>query len=230
MSSEPGPHPEDQAFFDPAHWPTLRAAVDDLSWLMERSYAIDGALKLVGDRYQLHGRQRLAARRVACSEHDRQQRALRRQPLAHAAGRILWIDGFNLLITLATAQRGGMLLVGRDGALRDLASSHRLVLRTAEMLGPIADLLATAPPSEVRWILDRPVSNSDRVGQMIVAFATEHALPWSYQLEYNPDTFLIAQGGPAVTSDAMILDAPIPWVDLLTPLVDAMPSAWVVRL
>lgn len=230
MPTEAGPHPEDTAFFAPEALPPLRLAVDDLSWLLGRQYSVEGALKLVGDRYQLHGRQRMAVRRSSCSEADRRRRQGGRLPLDQLAGRPLWVDGFNLLITLATALRGGLLLRGRDGALRDLASSHRLVLRTAEMLGPIAALLAAAPPSEVRWVLDRPVSNSDRVGQMIADFAAERGLPWSYQLDFNPDTYLIARGEPVVTSDAMILDAGVAWADLLTPLVAAVPEAWVIEL
>ena len=230
MSSDAGPHPEDRSFFAPERLPVLREAVTELSWLMGRNYPTDGALRLVGDRHQLHGRQRLAVRRCACADEARQARQRRRLSPADLRGKTLWIDGFNLLITLATAQRGGLLLVGRDGAIRDIASSHRLVLRSGEMLAPVAALLAEAEPGEVCWVLDRPVSNSDRVGQMLVAFATERGLSWSYRLEYNPDLFLIQRGGPAVTSDAMILDHELPWVDLLTPLVAGTPGAWTVAL
>jgi hypothetical protein len=192
---------------------------------------VESALKLVGDRYQLRERQRMAVRRSSCSDEARGARGRTRVAVEEARGKVLWIDGFNLLITFATALRGGLLLRGRDGVLRDLASSHRLVLRTAEMLPPIAALLAPAAPAEVRWILDKPVSNSARVGQMLADFAGEQGLPWGYALDYNPDTFLIAQEGPVVTSDAMILDAGVPWIDLLSPLIEALPVApWLLSL
>jgi uncharacterized protein YyaL (SSP411 family) len=47
-----GPHPKDPELFAPRHWPTLRRAVADLSWLLGRGYSEKAALKLVGDRYR----------------------------------------------------------------------------------------------------------------------------------------------------------------------------------
>jgi hypothetical protein len=98
------------------------------------------------------------------------------------------------------------------------------------MLAPIAELLAEAPPAEVHWILDRPVSNSDHVGQMLEEFARERGLPWSYRLDHNPDLFLMQRGGLVVSSDALILDGDVRWVDLLSPLVERTAGAWRVEL
>jgi hypothetical protein len=225
MSSETGPHPEDRAHFAEGWLPLLGRAVDDLSWLLGRDYPVESALRLIGDRHQLHARQRLAVRRVACAPEAAAARRRARVPIEALAGREVWVDGYNLLITLATARRGGLVLVGRDGALRDIASSHRLVLHPDDMLTPIAALLAGA--ASVTWVLDRPVSNSDLVGREITAFAAARGLPWGYRLEYDADASLIAQDSPVVTSDALILDrGQGGWVDLLTPLVDALPEAW----
>src|SRR5437763_1300671 len=58
--SHRGPDPRDGLAFDPSAWPALRAAVADLSWLLERGYAPTSALKLVGDRWSLTERQRAA--------------------------------------------------------------------------------------------------------------------------------------------------------------------------
>jgi hypothetical protein len=226
MPSDPGPYAEDRALFSPDALPVLRLALEELSWLLGRGYTVEASLKLVGDRHQLRERLRIAVRRSACADQARQARQRARVPLAAARGAVLWVDGFNLLITFATALRGGLLLRGRDGVLRDLASSHRLVLHTADMLDPIAALLAPDPPAEVRWVFDRPVSNSARVGQMIVDFAAARGLPWSFELEYNPDTFLLRQPGLVVTSDAMILDGGVAWVDLLSPLIAGLDAPW----
>src|SRR5688500_3971235 len=58
-----GPHPEDGRLFATDQLPALREATRDLSWLLSRDYASPSALKLVGDRYQLEARQRIAAAR-----------------------------------------------------------------------------------------------------------------------------------------------------------------------
>ena len=60
--------------FAPSVWPVLRAAVADLSWLLSRGYAEPSALKLVGDRFQLTERQRIAVMRSACSDQALQHR------------------------------------------------------------------------------------------------------------------------------------------------------------
>jgi hypothetical protein len=223
----PGPHPEDAALFAPERLPTLGAAAAELSWLLSRGYAHDAALKLVGDRHQLRDRQRMAVRRSSCSDRSLSSRKQSLLDPAAVRGRVLWVDGFNLLITAASALRGGLILRGRDGVVRDLASSHRLVLRTTSALEHARALLAALGPGEVRWLLDRPVSNSGRVARQIAEGAG--GLPWSVELVNNPDLELIRSGGPVVTSDAMILDAGVPWVDLLSPLLAGPASgAWVV--
>lgn len=60
-----GAHPEDARLFAPARLGALRTAVSELSWLAGRDYSMKSALKLVGDRHALDGRQRLAVARSA---------------------------------------------------------------------------------------------------------------------------------------------------------------------
>ena len=60
-----GPHPEDAGLFAPAAGPGLRAATADLSWLLSRGYASPSAMKIVGDRYALDARQRMAVMRCS---------------------------------------------------------------------------------------------------------------------------------------------------------------------
>src|SRR3989440_9127552 len=70
-----GAHPEDRKLFADDQIPALRAAVGDLSWLLTRDYTMKGALKLVGDKYALTERQRLAISRAACSDQSKTHRA-----------------------------------------------------------------------------------------------------------------------------------------------------------
>src|SRR5262245_34772197 len=63
-----GAGPEDAAWFGAEARDGLRAGVADLSWLFSRGYAIPSALNLVGDRYRLVERQRVAVLRSACSD------------------------------------------------------------------------------------------------------------------------------------------------------------------
>src|SRR4051812_27185623 len=66
-----GADPTDRETFADRDLPKLRAAVDELSWLLGRGYAELAASTLVGDHHQLDRRQRLAIRRCACPEPQR---------------------------------------------------------------------------------------------------------------------------------------------------------------
>lgn len=124
-----GPDPDDERIFGPAAVDRLRAAVDELSWLLGRRYAPDAAGKLVGDRHQLTERQRKVVARAACGGIDL---ALRRSLQREVTG-VVAVDGFNQVIGLERALAGGPLFRGRDGALRDLAQVHgHPVLHEAE--------------------------------------------------------------------------------------------------
>src|SRR5438552_2409238 len=119
-----GPGPQDLTWFGLEARAGLRAAVADLSWLLSRGYAVPSALKLVGDRYRLVERQRVAVLRSTCSDAALADRRSRELDPRSIRGRPLRIDGFNLILTLESALGGGVVLAGRDGCYRDLASVH----------------------------------------------------------------------------------------------------------
>ena len=86
-----GPHPEDARLFAAALAPTLRQATADLGWLLSRGYPRESSLKLVGDRYALVSRQRIAVARCAASDQDAaRRRDCRRRPRRCGAGRFGW--------------------------------------------------------------------------------------------------------------------------------------------
>jgi hypothetical protein len=134
--------------------PARRTA--ELSWLLSRGYADVSALKLVGDRHELTVRQRQAVSRCACSDAARDARvAARARPAPSSPTSPSPIDGLNCLIILESALSHGIVLRGRDGALRDLASVHgtyRQVAETSfaiEMIGRHLHASEHAPSSEV---------------------------------------------------------------------------------
>jgi hypothetical protein len=212
--SHRGPHPEDAALFAPAVLPLLVEAAADMSWLLTRGYSGVGALKLVGDRYQLSARQRTAVARSACSDQDLARRRAHQVGPEAIGGQLLWIDGYNVLTTVEAALAGGVLLACRDGAMRDMASMHgsyRKVTETLaalELLGETAALLGIAA---CVWYLDRPVSNSGRLKTVMAALASERGWNWSIELVANPDPVLSQTDQIAATADSAILDRCRAW-------------------
>lgn len=173
-----GAHPADAELFAADQLPKLRQAVVDLCWLLSRGYNLASSLKLVGDRYGLRERQRLAVSRCACSDQDRQRRKEHCVSVEQIRDQPVIVDGFNLIITVEAALSGGPLLVGCDDCIRDLSSVHgsyRSVEETDRAIMMIGDALHQLAPSRVLWFLDRPVSNSGRLAAKLTDLATRHS-------------------------------------------------------
>lgn len=212
-----GQHPSDARLFGESQVPKLQQAVRDLSWLLSRGYAEKSSLKLVGDRYRLQSRQRLAVARSSCSRQAASRRRLHALPEEAMRGNTLFIDGFNLLITIESALSGGFILEGVDGCYRDMASIHGSYKRVVETEGALllaGHALQELGVAKAVWYLDRPVSNSGRLKQMILETAQQNDWGWDAALYYNPDTVLAHQAAPAASSDSAILDAAAQWFNL----------------
>lgn len=229
-----GPHPRDPALFAAEQWPALRAATHDYSWLSSRGYAPDSALALVGNRYALVARQRQAVSRVSCSDAAAAERTRRRLAAEQLAGRSLRVDGFNVCITLEVALGGGVLLMGRDGAVRDLASVHgtyRRVSETPRALGLVVEALVALQPGSVSWYFDRPVSNSGALAGLLRELLGARALGWSVELASNVDQCVAAPGAVAASADSGVLDTAEHWFDLAGFVsAAAVPTAWRIEL
>jgi hypothetical protein len=208
--------------------------VDELSWLLSRGYKLTSSLKLVGDRYGLVERQRLAVSRASCSDESRGQRKTIRIAVEELNGQSLIIDGFNLIITIEAALSGGVVLVCRDGCIRDLSSVHgsyRSVDETERTISMIGESLEELGVTEVQWLLDRPVSNSGRLGSRIDDQAARRNWNWHVKLVFNPDSEIRSSDAIAVTSDSSILDEVKRWTDLKAHLLAAeIPQAWIIDL
>ncbi|MEN6576976.1 MAG: DUF434 domain-containing protein [Phycisphaerales bacterium] len=148
-----GPHPDDRELFAPAMLPRLREALADFSMLLTKGYADKSSLKLVGDRFNLTQRQRLAIMRAACSDQRLESRLAHQVPIETLAGQPIAIDGYNLLITIEAALSGGLIFQGRDGCFRDLASIHgtyRKVEETIPAIQLIGDFLTEVGIAQTR--------------------------------------------------------------------------------
>lgn len=229
-----GAHPEDARLFEAARLEELRVAVSELSWLLSRGYQTKSALKLVGDRHHLRERQRLAVSRAACPDEGRARRGASRMVEADVAGAGLIVDGFNLVILLEAALSGGVLILGRDGCVRDLSSVHgsyRAVEETERAIVLAGEVLESLAPSSVLWLLDSPVSNSGRLAARVREVAAERGWPWEVRAEFNPDREIVKSDLIAVTSDSNVLDGVSRWLNLGRMLVEQhVSNPWLIDL
>jgi hypothetical protein len=232
-----GPHPGDRQMFSAEALPRLQAAVADLSWLRTRNYAEASAIKLVGDRYQLRRRQRVAVGRCACAEEKRESRAARGLQPGDIAGETLFIDGLNVITTIEVALGGGVLLIGRDQCMRDMASFHgsyRLVRETERAVEILISIIDSMEPTEAVVYVDRPVSNSGRLAEMIRNVAAGAASSISAQTADGVDATLKQARAIVATADSAILDVCDRWLNLARIAVERQRSEvepiWLVDL
>jgi hypothetical protein len=217
-----GPHPADAKLFADEAIADLCLALADFSLLLTKGYAEKSALKLVGDRFSLTQRQRLAIMRSACSDQQLASRKEREVRITDLVGEPLAIDGYNALITIEAAMSGGLIFKGRDGCFRDLASIHgtyRRVTETIPAVQLIAESLSEIGISKVLWLLDSPVSNSGRLKTLIGELAQKSRWNWEVRLSLSPDAELIKTDQIVASTDSVILDACKRWTDLTTEII-----------
>lgn len=218
----------------------LRRATSDLSWLLSRGYASPSALKLCGDRYALTERQRRAVSGAACSEATRERRRAKQVGLdgeRPLPGDELWVDGFNVLLTLEVALGGGVVISCRDGCFRDIASVHgtyRRVYETVPAVRLLTEELVRIGVPRVCVFLDAPVSNSGRLAEICRReweTTPTSGIHFDVRLVRDPDAEL-AQGGHLVaTADGAVLDRCRSWINLAREVVSRrVPTAFVVDL
>jgi hypothetical protein len=149
------------------------------------------------------------------------------------AGAEVIVDGFNLIITIEAALSHGLLILCRDESVRDLSSVHgsyRSVSETEMAINVIGKAFEESRVKSVRWVFDRPISNSGRLAKRIRDLAQDNLWPWSVELSYNPDEALRVSGKIAITSDGVILEH-VPWVNLKEYLINQeVKEPWVVDL
>lgn len=224
-----GPHPEDLRLFDRTQLKRMRAAAEEVVFLLGRGYPIHTAVDFVGNHHQLEARQRLALGRMLCSPDQRARRAARAIERTDAKGRTLLIDGFNVIITIEVALSGGLVLDCSDGTVRDLAGlrgSYHPVDETDGALDLLGRELDSLQPAGARIFLDAPVSNSGRLRARILDFAHRWSFPVDVEVVPNPDAIL-ARCDNAVTADSSILDRCGSWLNLDRFVVDRhIPNAW----
>ncbi len=229
-----GPHPQDAKLFAPAAVADLKSAVADFSLLLTKGYADKSALKLVGDKFSLTERQRLAVMRNACSDQQLESRCQNEVKIESLAGQSLAIDGYNILITIEAAISGGLIFIGRDGCLRDLASIHgtyRKVTETIPAVQLIGDFLKEISVTDCLWLLDSPVSNSGRLKTLIGELAQKNNWNWEIKLLPSPDYELIRTERIVATSDSAVLDRCKKWTNLARAIIEAkLPQSHLIDL
>lgn len=214
--------PQDDRWFSKEAVLKLQKAQEEVEWLLNRGYKIDSIIDLVGGSYQFSARQRQALKRSTSARHECEKRKQRSLPNSSAKDGTIYIDGFNLIITLEVALSGGVLILGNDGVVRDIAGlrgSYRLIDKTDKALELIRKSFGELKVPHAKFFLDAPVSNSGRLREKIL----KHSLNWNFSTEVE----LVPNADPilwklerTVTGDSVILDNCPSWFNMSRKIIE----------
>ena len=224
--------PEDERFFSKEAVMNLGIAQEEVQWLLDRDYKLDTVINFVGNHYLLSLRQRLALKKATATKIQYEKRKSSLLSLEDAKHGCIFIDGFNLIITLEVALSGSILILGKDGVLRDLAGlrgTYRIIDKTKTALNLVGAVLNELDVPKVKFFLDEPVSNSGRLRNEILSHSKIWNIPTEVELVQNPDSIL-SNMGRIVTGDSVILDNCKSWFNLSRKIVeDYIKNAWIIK-
>ena len=214
--------PEDEKFFSEEALKILRTASRDIKYLVYQGYPIKNASVFVGNHYTLSERQRLALVRSISSDIQlevRKQKEISVLP----EGAVLFIDGFNTVITLEVAFSGSPVFECMDGTVRDLAGlrgTYRLIDKTELAVNAIGEFLSERKIKKAAFYLDAPVSNSGRLGQKIKELFEKYDFETEIIIINEVDYALKQIDGIIVSGDAIILDNCKNWYNLVSRILE----------
>ncbi|MBP2639863.1 MAG: hypothetical protein H6Q66_814 [Firmicutes bacterium] len=225
--------PKDCKWFSEQAIEKIKLAQQEVQWLLDKGYKMGAIIDFVGGHYQLSSRQRMALQRATASKLQYSKRKSTMLSLESAKDSCIYIDGFNLIITLEVALSGSILILGNDGVLRDLAGlrgTYSIINHTNTALYFIGKSFAQLAVPEVKFFLDAPVSNSAKLRSRILEHAAEWAIPVEVELVPNAD-IVLAKRARIVTGDSILLDECSSWLNISRKIVDDyIKDAWLVNL
>ena len=224
MDAKRGFVPEDVKNFSPQALEIMRTASRHVCYLANEGYDLKQATTFVGNHYLLSERQRLAIMRSVATQVQIENRQKKQVPMTALSGREVWIDGFNTIITLEVLLSDSILFSCMDGTIRDLAAlrgTYRLISETEAAIRMMFDFLQEAEVSRVNILLDQPVSNSARLKTCMAEIGEEYPFALDIQILREVDRDLYDKE-LVITSDSIILDHCISWVNLTRGCLDRL--------
>ena len=207
--------PSDLKEFSDESMKKLKEAQKDIFMLVNRGYDIKKASTFVGNHYLLSERQRMALTRAISCENAIDIRK-KKEIKGILEGKTVYIDGFNIIITLEVAISKSTIMKCMDGTVRDLAGlrgTYKLIDKTDIAIKLIGDKLQQLKVNKAVFYLDSPVSNSGRLKMRMLELLSTYSFDVEVELVNNADVVLEKLDN-VITSDAIILDKCESWINL----------------
>ncbi|MCJ7443337.1 MAG: DUF434 domain-containing protein [Methanotrichaceae archaeon] len=195
----------------------FRHAAEDVRYLANRGFPKESAIRFVSDHYCLPQAQRHVLFRIIVPDEMAHLRRSKLQLLEEMRNRNVYVDGYNVLITVETLLAGKCLYMSDDGFLRDtqgLSRKYKVSEFTERSLFEILGILASVHPARVEILFDQQVSMSGQLAVGVHEIMAKRGLIGTARTVKDVDNQLKILDGVVATSDGSIIDCARRVVDL----------------
>lgn len=191
-------------------------AKNDLYLLLNRGYPKTYSLRFVSDHYGLEDEQRHILSRTVFSKSYIEDVKRKKTNLKEIKGENLFIDGYNVIITTESVLMGKA-FVSMDQLLRDtrnVSRKHRITKDTLKSIDLILDLIKRYPPCKTQFYLDKMMSKSGKLSEILRKGLEERNLNGDSETVLSVDHILKNKEGVIATNDSAIISQVKRFIDL----------------
>lgn len=197
----------------------FRAALQDYSFLLEKKYPEKAVLEMVSTRYSLNHFERSILYRGVTTQETARRRKQKLLTIEQLDNRILHLDLFNVLFTLAAYLRGYPVYLANDGLVRDASESHGSVdweMNLYKGLDLLIEFLEGLQFQKVIIYIDNPLEYGLAISEKLRELAISKKPSIEIITDPSPDHLIrAATEGIIATSDSNIIDkTALPVIDL----------------
>ena len=190
----------------------LKEPAADIRYLLCRGYRRKGAIRFVSNHYRLAEEDRHILTRLVFDPDTAAVRSNKRLECSRLKGCDIFIDGYNVLITMESVLHNETVWFADDGFLRDtrgIFKNHTNTAKTYQAVDEMLTTLSALAVNSATILLDTQMSNSGKLAQFIRKRAAKCPFKTAVTTSKNVDFDLKQAGhlGVIATADSVIVDA-----------------------
>lgn len=211
----------------------IKEAVTDMRYLLSRGYTRKSAAIFVANRYHLTKDERAILYRAVYDEETVRKHREKLVSPSFVNGKILAIDGFNVLITVESGLKGKVLVECDDGFIRDVSAvfgKYVISDYTFRAIELILDYVSTLNPQRTLFFFDSPVSHSGDLASQVRRYLEKYGVNGDAQAVKQSDIAVLTYGEVIATSDCVIIERANKILDLAGHIVRKHFSNLILRI
>jgi len=195
----------------------LREAIIDMRYLLSRGYTRKSASIFIANRYGLSKDERAILYRAVYDEETVKKHKEKLVSPSFVKGRVLAIDGFNVLITVESGLKGKVLVECDDGFIRDVSAvfgKYVISDYTFKAIDLILNFISDFNPQKVLFFFDSPVSRSGELASNVRSYLKRYGINGDARAVKKSDIAVLTHGEVVATSDCVIIERATKVLDL----------------